>query len=129
MIITSNGLYAHQAMHPSSNISRQYVVKCNKEVKLEHLKKMERGVYHEGRHLVPFKVQKIRGSTIKMTLKRGKKHEVRLIVAGCGLDVLELKRVSYGSLLLGKLPVGCFKTIDEATAFSILPSDNKQPLL
>lgn len=41
-------------------------------------------------------------SLVKITIKEGKFHQVKRMVAACGKEVLELKRLSMGNLQLDK---------------------------
>lgn len=109
LIVTNDGEFANRVIHPSSNIHKEYVAKTDHEITVEHLKKISSGTEVEGKFVKPVRVKKVRKGTLKVTVAEGKKHEVRLLIADAGLEVLELKRVRIGGLHLGDLPVGTWR--------------------
>ena len=113
LIITNDGAFAHQAMHPSSNISREYLVKTDRELLPEHLAAIAAGTWVEEVFVKPFSVKKVRKGTLKITVKEGRKHEIRLLIKAAGLQVKALTRVRFGGLLLGKLPLGAWRHLSE----------------
>lgn len=113
LILTNDGAFAHKAMHPSSNIGREYLVKTDQEISHEHLKTIAAGTWVEGAFVKPESVKKVRKGTVKIVVKEGRKHEVRLLIRAAGLEVRDLMRVRFGGLLLGKLPVGEYRQLSE----------------
>lgn len=113
IILTNDGVFAHQVMHPSSNIAREYLVKTDRELTQEDLKTISAGTWVDGAFVRPVSVKKVRKGTLKIIVKEGRKHEVRLLVAAAGLEVRALCRIRLGGLLLGKLPLGTWRLMDE----------------
>jgi 23S rRNA pseudouridine2605 synthase len=113
LLVTTDGALAHKVMHPSSNISKEYLVRTNKEITDVHLKQISNGTYVEGALVKPVSVRKMRRGTLKITVKEGRKHEVRLLVSRTGLPVKELTRIRIGGLVLGNLPVGHYRPLTE----------------
>ena len=111
ILVTNDGQLANRIIHPSANIQKEYVAKTNKEITETHLKLMSKGVLIEGTFIKPVSVKKIRKGVVKVVVVEGKKHEVRLLLAAAGLEVLELKRTRIGNLRLGALPVGGFRAL------------------
>jgi 23S rRNA pseudouridine2605 synthase len=56
-------------------------------------------------------VEKVRRGTLKITVGEGKKHEVRLLLQGVGLEVNTLTRIRLGSLVLGTLPTAAYRPL------------------
>ncbi len=113
LIVTNDGEFCQKVIHPSSNIIKEYLVKVSQEVLPEHLEKISKGGFIEGSYVRPYRVQKIRKGTIKISLKQGKKREIRVVCEKAGLEILELKRIRIGSLHLGQLPIGSYKPLSE----------------
>ncbi len=111
LLVTNNGKLAQKLIHPSSNLSKEYLVKTDNFVTDAHLKALAEGYTIAGKWMRPASVKKMRKGTIKISLKEGKKHEVRILVANAGLTLLSLKRVRLGNLHLGNLPEGYYKKI------------------
>lgn len=113
LIITNDGTFAHRVAHPSSNIAREYLAKVDQEVTLQHLQTMSAGTWVEEAFVKPVSVKKIRKGSVKIVVKEGRKHEVRLLLRAAGLDVRTLTRIRFGGLLLGKLPLGAYRNLSE----------------
>lgn len=111
LIVTNDGSLSHQVMHPSFEVQKEYLVKTNFEVSVEDLEIMRLGITIDTAFVKPLKVQKVRKNTVKITLKEGKKHEVRKLVGQTGLEVKELTRIRIGNLHLGNLEPGQFKQV------------------
>ena len=109
LIVTNDGHFANRIIHPSSNISKEYLVKTAQEITDVHLKEIGKGTRIENVHIRPYKVVKVRKGTLKVTVKEGKKREVRLLVQNAGLDILELSRIRIGGLPLGPLEEGMYR--------------------
>ncbi len=113
LIITNDGHFANKVIHPSANISKEYLVKTAQEISDLHLKEISKGTYIEGSFIRPVRVEKVRKGTLKVVVKEGKKREVRLLVQNAGLEILELSRIRIGGLRLGPIPEGTFREMTE----------------
>lgn len=113
IIITNDGLLAHKIAHPSFEVDKEYLVKVKGEITPLHLKQISSGTEIDGKWVKPVKVKKVRRGTCKIIVQEGKKHEVREMVKAAFLDILELKRIRIGDLLLGKLPEGAYRNLSE----------------
>lgn len=113
LLVTNDGHFANKVIHPSNNISKEYLVKTDKEITHEHLIAIGNGTIVEGVFVKPLKVAKVRRGTLKITIGEGKKREVRILLEAVGLAVQELTRIRIGGLHLGSLPVGGYKELSE----------------
>ncbi len=114
LLVTNDGHFANRVIHPSANIHKEYLVKTSFEITDLHLKAISKGSYIEEAWIKPVRVEKVRKGTLKVTVKEGKKREVRLLVQNAGLDILELSRIRIGGLRLGPIPEGTFREMTEA---------------
>lgn len=113
LIVTNDGHFANEVIHPSSNIIKEYVVKTMQEITPEHLETLSQGARVDQRWIRPVSVHKVRKGTFRILVKEGKKHEVRIMAERAGLKIVELTRVRIGSLVLGPLPLGQYRTLAE----------------
>jgi 23S rRNA pseudouridine2605 synthase len=120
LVVTNDGHFANELIHPSNNIAKEYLVKTVEEISSEHLEMISNGAFVEGEWVKPKKVVKVRKGTLKITLMEGKKREVRSLVEKAGLTLLSLARIRIGGLQLGSIPYGGFREMTE--------SDKKQLL-
>ncbi len=113
IILTNDGDFANNIMHPSKKIPKEYLVKVDKEVQHEHLVTISEGMWIEGAYVKPKRVAKVRRGTIKIIICDGRKREVRRLVEKAGLTTLSLCRIRIGDLSLGKIPEGHFRELTE----------------
>jgi 23S rRNA pseudouridine2605 synthase len=114
IILTNDGAFSQKAIHPSSDINKEYLVKTNKEIVDTHLKVIQAGCDVEGKWVTPVKVLKVRKGTLKIIVKEGRKREVRKLVENADLDILQLKRIAIGNLKLGSTPEGSYRALSES---------------
>lgn len=119
IIVTNDGSYVQRVIHPSANIEKEYIAKTDREIMHKDLVKMSEGVKVTGVFVKPVSVKKVRKGTVRIVVKEGRKHEVREIIKGAGLKVLELKRVRIGGLRLGSIPEGGVKEMSEREMESV----------
>jgi 23S rRNA pseudouridine2605 synthase len=113
LIVTNDGHFANEVIHPSADIQKEYLVKTDQEVTHDHLIAIGNGTLVEGVFVKPIRVQKVRRGTIKVIIGEGKKREVRLLLDAAGLKVTSLIRIRLGGLHLGALPVGAWRPLTE----------------
>lgn len=113
LLVTNDGHFANEVIHPSANIHKEYVAKTDQEITPEHLVAISNGTLIEGVFIKPVRVSKVRKGTVKVTVSEGKKREVRLLLEAAHLQVQALSRVRIGGLHLGTLPVGNWRALTE----------------
>jgi len=113
LLVTNDGYFAQEVIHPRSNIEKEYLVKTTQEIGPEHLKAIMKGGFVEGAFVKPVAVRKVRRGTLKIIVKEGKKREVRVLVQKSGLSIVSLCRIRIGGLSLGKLPEGAYRELEE----------------
>ena len=114
LIVTNDGIFANKVIHPSANITKEYLAKTNQEITAEHLKAVSSGTLVEGVFVKPKSVAKVRRGTVKISVAEGKKREVRLLLENAGLEVKELTRIRIGGLHLGSLAEGSRRALTPA---------------
>ncbi len=130
IIITNDGHFSNDIIHPSSGIDKEYLAKVDKEVQHEHLVAISHGTIVEGAFVKPLHVNKVRRATLKITVGEGKKREVRHLLEKVGFTVHSLKRIRIGHLTLGRLAVGAYRALSahEREAFyEAIERSNKKP--
>lgn len=111
IIVTNDGHFANRIMHPSFNVSKEYLAKTGQEITIEHLETISAGCMIDGVLTKPLSVKKVRRGTLKVTVAEGKKHEVRLLLEHAGLTIRELIRIRIGSITLSTLPLGKYREL------------------
>jgi 23S rRNA pseudouridine2605 synthase len=113
LIVTNDGHYAQDIIHPSKGLSKEYLVKTVQEITPEHLAKISKGALVEGCWVKPVRVLKVRRGTVKISVSEGKKREVRILVQKAGLEIVSLHRIRIGGLILGNIPEGTWRPLSE----------------
>jgi 23S rRNA pseudouridine2605 synthase len=121
ILVTNDGHFANRVMHPSGGVKKEYIAKVNQEITHEHLVALSRGCVVEGALVKPVRVTKIRRGTLRIVVKEGRRHEVREILAAAGLEVIELKRVKIGDIILGTLAEGQFRELSSQEVQRLFP--------
>ncbi len=127
IIITNDGHFANDVMHPSKRIQKEYLVKVDKEIQHEHLVAISDGMWIEGSYVKPLSVNKVRKGTLKIVVCDGRKREVRRLMEKAGFETLSLKRIRIGGLVLGTLPEGHSRELTERERNLLVNEKRKSP--
>ena len=110
LVLTDDGELAYRLTHPRFQIPKVYLVKVKGHPGQEKIFRLEKGILIEGKKTSPASLEFITGkgtrSLFQMTIREGRKREIRRMFASVGHEVVELKRVQVGSLRLGDLKKG-----------------------
>jgi len=125
MILTNDGLVANKLSHPSSQVPRTYLVKVKGLPDDDRLSLIRKGMsLGEGDRLgeVSWNVIKRQKTTtwIRIVLKEGKKNELKRIFFRIGHPIRKIRRVSFGPLSLGTLPVGSWRPLTSAETAGLM---------
>ncbi len=126
ILVTNDGHFAHQIMHPSYEVEKEYIAKVDQEISHDHLVTISKGCFIDGRYIKPIRVEKVRRGTIKVVVNDGKKHEVRILLDKAKLNVYELRRVRIGQLSMGNLKPGHWRILTEREKKLLLPPEARE---
>ncbi len=117
LLFTNDGELAHRLMHPSHQIVREYAVRILGEVTPEIARTLTTGVQLEDGMAQFDDIKEGGGSGVNkwyhVSLKEGRKREVRRLFESQGLKVSRLLRTRYGSVKLpSTLKTGRFIELD-----------------
>lgn len=113
LILTNDGTLTFKLTHPSSESEKEYEVTVGGIVTNGAIEKLEKGVKLWGEKTKPAKIRKIGLRKMSITITEGKNRQVRRICQKVGLPVISLKRVRIKGLMLGDLPVGRWRYLNE----------------
>lgn len=128
LLITNDGELSHKLLSPNKHVAKTYYAKVKGEVTKEDVDVFSKGILLEKEtireeksekpietlpaDLVILKAGEI--SEIKLTICEGKFHQVKRMFEAVGKEVLYLKRISMGNLILDKeLSVGEYRYLTE----------------
>jgi len=110
LVLTQDGRVAKHLIGETTEVDKEYLVRVEytKPGRLpdEQLKKLNHGLWMDGKPLLPAKVRWQNEDQLSFTLREGKKRQIRRMCEMVGLKVTGLKRVRIGKVKLGELPEG-----------------------
>ena len=123
LLITDDGMLAHELLAPGKHVDKTYFVRVEGKLTVENIHNLENGVdIGEEKMTMPAKVEIVGGSwegagepepgrvrrenlpevytELHLTIREGKFHQVKRMMAAVGTPVIYLKRISMGPLTL-----------------------------
>ena len=118
LLMTNDGDFAHLISHPSHELSKTYLAKIKGVLDERTLHELEKGIFLEDGKTAPARVKKVRkeemNSWVEITIREGRKRQVRRMFDRVGRSVIRLKRIRTGNLSLGDLPEGQYRHLTPA---------------
>lgn len=116
ILLTNDGELANRLTHPKYHIPKIYQLVVAGKIRPDVLQKLRNGVFLKEGKTAPAEVETIKTdpkrTVLEITLYEGKNHQVKRMAASVGLDVIALKRVAFGPLVLGDLKIGEWRDLD-----------------
>jgi 23S rRNA pseudouridine2605 synthase len=106
VLLTNDGDLAERLTHPRFEVPRTYRVRLRRPVTPVALRRLRAGVELDDGPTAPAKVRKGSARVVEITIHEGRNRQVRRMVEAVGNQVVELRRVRFGSLALGELAEG-----------------------
>jgi 23S rRNA pseudouridine2604 synthase len=110
LVLSQDGRIAKHLIGETTSVDKEYLVRVQytRPGKLpdSDLKKLNHGLWMDGKPLLPAKVRWQNEDQLSFTLREGKKRQIRRMCDMVGLKVVGLKRVRIGKVKLGNLPEG-----------------------
>lgn len=120
MLLTNNGDVAQALLHPRYHVPKTYLIKVKGFLTDEEIKKLEQGVRLEDGMTSPASVKKVRkveaNSWLEITIREGRKHQVKRMLEAVGHPVIKLLRIKMGPLTLGNLHPGEYRFLTDREA-------------
>ncbi len=113
ILLTNDGELANRLSHPRYEVPKTYRVEMSRRVSDRDIARLARGVTLEDGPTAPAEVVRTGPNGIEITIREGRNRQVRRMAEAVGNRVTGLERVGFGSLELGRLPVGRYRLLDE----------------
>ena len=116
LLITNDGDMAHRLLAPKKHVDKVYYAKIEGRVTAEDVAAFQEGVsIGQGEVAKPAVLEILKSddiSEIQLTIQEGKYHQVKRMFHSVGKEVIYLKRLSMGSLVLDEtLPLGAYRKL------------------
>ena len=129
LLLTNDGDFANDIMHPSGHVAKTYRVTVRPQVTEEQLIRLSTGIELDGKPTLPATVHALSRepgrAVIQMTIYEGRNRQVRRMCEAVGLEIARLRRVSIGPLKLGMLPPGQWRELTPAELKALRASVQK----
>lgn len=124
LVLTQDGRIAKLLIGDETRVEKEYLVRVayrgdapDGRLPEAQLERLRHGLELDGVPLKPARVSWQNEDQLRFVLREGRKRQIRRMCELVGLEVLGLKRVRIGSVVLGQLPVGQWRYLDEHERF------------
>ncbi len=102
LLLTNDGKLAHELLSPKKNVNKKYYAKLEGKLKKEDIQVFKNGIYLEKENYLTktAKLEIISDYEAFVTIQEGKYHQVKRMFHAVNNEVIFLKRISMGNLLL-----------------------------
>lgn len=120
MLLTNNGELAQALLHPRYHVPKTYLIKVKRVLTDDEIFRLQQGVQLEDGMTSQAVVKKVKraaqNSWLEITIREGRKHQVKRMLEAVGHPVIKLMRIRMGPLSLGDLAPGEFRFLTDREA-------------
>ena len=118
LLLTNDGDLMNNLLHPSHEVDKTYLARVSNQVSDESIRRLRAGVkLDDGRMTSPAKVRFLKqeafATVLLVTIHEGRYRQVRRMFEAVGHEVVQLKRVGFGTIMLGDLPRGSWRKLSD----------------
>lgn len=114
LLLTNDGQLAHRLAHPRYEVEKVYEAEVEREPSDEALRALAEGIELEDGRTAPAKARRLGPKLIELSIHEGRKHQVKLMCAAVGCQVVRLRRSRYAGLDLSGLAPGKWRALDRS---------------
>ncbi|MBG0730930.1 pseudouridine synthase [Mycoplasma sp. 'Moose RK'] len=120
ILVTNDGEIAHKLLHPSFEIERKYLVETDFSLSENEIDFLNtRKIYLDGVKSVQ-KIEKVASRKFLVQVWQGSNHHIKKIFAVIKKKVINLERVNFAGISVGKLKYGEFRKLTNAEIKSLM---------
>ena len=124
LIMTNDGDLTYKLTHPRHEMYKEYLVGMMGDKNKDAARLMENVREIDGYKIAKPIVRKISdtdyGVVLSVKIREGRNRQIRKMCESCGYKVIFLKRVAVGSLKLGELKAGQYRTLTQAEVDALM---------
>lgn len=119
LLITNDGDLSHQLLSPKKHVDKTYIATINGTVDTSMIHRFKEGVVlDDGYKTLPAVLEVIEENTsksvVKVTIQEGKFHQIKRMFVANNREVLTLKRIQMGTLILDdSLELGQYRPLTD----------------
>ena len=130
MLLTNDGPLTHLLTHPKYGHKKLYEVVIAGQISNDDLNRWRDGIYLDGHKSARVKIRTVQSSDdhskLLLTMREGRKRQIRRIAAALGYSVDRLTRLQIGPIELSGLKPGQWKYLSEAEVQMLKESVNRE---
>ena len=119
ILLTNDGELANRLTHPRYGVPKTYRVRLARPPSDRDLERLRQGVRLEDGPTAPARVERRGEREIDVTIREGRKRQVRRMAEAVGNEVEGLARIRIGSLELGELGRGAARRLEPGEISSL----------
>jgi pseudouridine synthase len=123
LLLTNDGDFTYALTHPSHEVEKEYWLRLESPATEAQLAQLRSGVEIDGELRRPLRLRRLVDSghfEISMTIREGRRRQVRRMFEAAGTRVTLLRRVREGALMLGPLPEGAVRPLTPSEVATLL---------
>ena len=102
LLLTNDGELTHRLLSPKYHVDKRYFARVDGHLTAAHTEAFAKGMtLGDGLKCLPARLEILPDNGCIVTVREGKFHQVKRMLASCGAPVVYLKRLSMGPLVLG----------------------------
>jgi 23S rRNA pseudouridine2604 synthase len=113
ILLTNDGSIVNKILRAENGHEKEYIVRVNKELTPEFIKKMSEGVRILDTVTNPCIVKQVDKKSFTIILTQGLNRQIRRMCEYCGYRVTNLKRIRIMNIQLGRLKTGNYRNVTE----------------
>lgn len=114
LLFTNDGELLHRLISPKQGVEKQYYARHEGTATAEDVQAFDLGLtLRDGTQCLPAVLQPLGPGQSMITVREGKYHQVRRMMASRGMSVTYLQRLREGTLTLGDLPLGQVRVLSD----------------
>lgn len=117
LVLTQDGRVARRIIGENSEVDKEYLVRVTGQLSDNGLALLNHGLELDEKPLKPAQVVWQNEDQLRFILHEGKKRQIRRMCELVGLNVVGLKRIRIGEIMLGNLPSGAWRYLRDDEQF------------
>ena len=114
LIITNDGDFTNSLVHPSSGISKEYIVKVDRLLNDDQINSFKTGLDIGNNQITSKAIIRFLGeNTYRVAIRQGYNRQIRRMFDVLGSNVLDLKRERIGAIYLDDLKEGHYQKFNQ----------------
>jgi len=112
-MLSDDGVIAKAVTGEAHTIEKEYVVSVRENVIPGKIKTLEGGIVLEDGPTLPCTITNMTRHSFNISLREGRKHQIRRMCDQMNLTVTDLRRIRIGSIVIGTLVSGGYRRLND----------------